>query len=308
MATITATPHENAVALLGTELKNEIQDFVFLGGDENTNADLTTLITEHADDASYLDIEPYIFHRGQCTSVGFDKNGVLTAEVYIDPEQNFQKHLFAIAILTTAEAGNKIITIVKTPVLYLAGDIEGTFVIKIAISGEAGAVIFQKGEYVTEDQLDTKLALYCKCAELADKVKALGYLTGEEINSILSAYAKNNDLQSLANSLQNYVLISELDNRVKALGYLKTVNLPFSKQTEYSKDVSYEYNQDGEIVKEIYNDLSGSYKEFVKNAEGQIVEEKFYKKESADADAVYVGSIKYIFEDGKVTREHWEEA
>ncbi len=131
---LTAIPTEFGLNVLSSELKDTATQYALLGATTHNEA------TENL----------AVFHQAEIDSSYFDEYGVLTFEVNLPVAQNFEKYMYTINIL---DEQDNIIISVDTPKTALVTGIGGIVVIKAAVMGAAGEIIFRAHDYITESQM-----------------------------------------------------------------------------------------------------------------------------------------------------------
>jgi len=132
MASLTGIPHKDGLKILKNELYERIKKFELLNDKK----------------------EPY--YANNLHSIFFDSNGVLTCIAVIPVEEHFTQWNKWVRI--RADTG-EIICEIETPAIQFVRGVGGEQVIKIAVSGEAGEVIFKKDDYVTSAEIEGLIAV-----------------------------------------------------------------------------------------------------------------------------------------------------
>jgi len=125
MEYLNAIPHKDGLEILKEKLYEKLKDGKFILID--------------------TDNKPYF--AGNIHKIFFDNEGVLTFTFVIPKDEHLTNWNKRIKILSN---DNKIITIVTTPEFQFIKGVGGEQVVKLAVSGKAGNVIFKKDEYLTE--------------------------------------------------------------------------------------------------------------------------------------------------------------
>ncbi|WP_276954332.1 hypothetical protein [Helicobacter rodentium] len=170
MANLTAIPTNEGIEILNSELKEQVSDFVLIGAQTFKHETLSILL-ENTEEATYEELRPYVFYRNQCAAIYYDENGVLTFEAELPLEEDLEKYTFAIGILAK---GDVLVCLTPTPKIVLIRGVGGVFVIKIAVRGVAGEIVFQSGVGVTRGELEVYRNMILKpVVEIANAQLAL---------------------------------------------------------------------------------------------------------------------------------------
>lgn len=89
------------------------------------------------------------FHRAEIETSYYDDNGVLTFILNLPIETDFKEYLHKITIL---DANSQIVIECATPKVALAKGVGGMVTIKVAVTGEAGEIVFKATDYITEQE------------------------------------------------------------------------------------------------------------------------------------------------------------
>jgi len=125
MEFLKAIPHKEGLKILQNELYDSLTHGKFV------------LIDNHN----------HSYHTGEVHRIFFDASGVLTFTFVIPKSEHFTSWNKKIRILSN---DGKIITEVETPQIQFVEGVGGEQVLKLAVSGEAGNIIFKKDDYLTE--------------------------------------------------------------------------------------------------------------------------------------------------------------
>jgi hypothetical protein len=130
------------------------------------------------------------YYTGDVHRIFFDSDGVLTFTFVIPKDKHLTKWNKKIRILT---ADNKIITEVVTPEIQFVEGVGGEQVLKLAVSGNAGDIIFKKDDYLTEyEAIDLLLVPHW------EQISSLQLsILKDEINSL----EKDKQIESKINSI-----------------------------------------------------------------------------------------------------------
>lgn len=149
MANLTAVPTNQGIGILNTELRNQVTKFVLIGATNYKNATLDAILTD-TEVVTYTDIQGYVFYHGTVETAYFDDEGVLTFELLLPLEEDLQKYTYAVGLVST---DNQLVSITPTPKIVLISGVGGTFVVKVAVKGSPGVIVFKNSEYVTPAEL-----------------------------------------------------------------------------------------------------------------------------------------------------------
>ena len=148
MAHLTGVPTEALLELLKKEALEEINNFSLIGHKDLGISALDTALNREK--MVKKDIEKYIYHSGEISSAFFDTHGVLTFDVMLNADDDFAEYNYAIALVSR---DGKLATVAKTPKFILAKGIGGVFHVKVAITGDAGTIIYKNTDYLTLQEL-----------------------------------------------------------------------------------------------------------------------------------------------------------
>lgn len=149
MANLTAIPTAEGLGILNTELRSEVTEFVLIGADGYEDATLDDLLSDTAS-LTYADVQPYVFYTHAIESGYFDDDGVLTFELLLPLEEDLQKYTYGVGLVSVSSA---LVCVTPTPKIVLIQGVGGTYVVKIAVKGTPGNIVFKNSEYVTPAEL-----------------------------------------------------------------------------------------------------------------------------------------------------------
>ena len=109
-----------------------------------TNYHLIGAATHDAADDILVD-----FYTAQIESSFYDDRGILTFQINLPAEQDFNKYLYKITI--SDDTGTVISA--QTPKVALVSGIGGIVTIKVAITGNAGEIVFKATNYITHEEM-----------------------------------------------------------------------------------------------------------------------------------------------------------
>jgi len=115
-------PTNDGIELLKKKLFNEIKKFRLL--DENEE----------------------VYYESEIESLFFDEDGILTAICPIPLQENFTKWNKYIEIASE----DVVVARIETPLIQFVRNVGGNFEVKIAVSGEAGEIVYKEKEYLTD--------------------------------------------------------------------------------------------------------------------------------------------------------------
>ena len=134
MEFLKAIPHKEGLKILQDELYDDLTHGKFV----------------------LIDNKNHAYHTGDVHRIFFDASGVLTFTFVIPKSEHFTSWNKKIRILSK---DGKIITEVETPQIQFVEGVGGEQVLKLAVSGQAGNIIFKKDDYLTEyEAMDLFLA------------------------------------------------------------------------------------------------------------------------------------------------------
>lgn len=145
MANLTAVPTKEGLEILNSELKQKATNFILIGKQNYNDDELDTLLDSDA--LTYKDIEPYIFYSSTIESSFYDENGVLTIECIIPVDEDLENYTYAIGIAT--EDTKELVTLTKMPKIVPIAGVGGSVIVKVAVKGTAGEIVFKQSEYIT---------------------------------------------------------------------------------------------------------------------------------------------------------------
>ncbi|WP_425628436.1 hypothetical protein [Vibrio neptunius] len=145
MSALQAIPTQHGIEILNSELKNTVTKYRLIGALTH-NAPKPSLET---------------FYQSTIETSYYDDNGVLTFVLNLPVEQHFDEYLHQIHVL---DSNHQAVIECSTPKVALPKGIGGMVTIKVAVSGEAGQVIFKHLEYISEreftaatDKINTRI-------------------------------------------------------------------------------------------------------------------------------------------------------
>ena len=144
MANLTAVPTEEGLEILNSELKSSVTNFVLIGAETHDLTVLDDLMSQ--DTVTYEDIEPYVFYNNLVETSYYDDNGVLTFVLIIPVEEDLGSYTYGVGIITD---DNKLVSLTATPKIVPIVGIGGSFVVKVAVKGTVGEVVFKSSDYIT---------------------------------------------------------------------------------------------------------------------------------------------------------------
>jgi len=121
-----------------------------------------------------------VYHTDEVHRIYFDSDGVLTVTFLIPKDEHFEKWSKKVRILAN---DGTIIAEVNTPEIQFVTGVGGEQVIKLAVAGEAGEIIFKKDDYLTETEAQEILLVPIIAGEVLS-VQAMRYAIEEEIQNI----------------------------------------------------------------------------------------------------------------------------
>jgi len=144
VANLTAVPTEEGLNILNSELRNKVTNFVLIGSNTHDLTALDELLNQ--DLITYEDIESYIFFSDVVESSYYDENGVLTFNLIIPVDEDLESYTYGVGIITE---DNKLVSLTRTPKIVPIKGIGGAFIVKVAVKGNAGEIVFKKSDYIT---------------------------------------------------------------------------------------------------------------------------------------------------------------
>jgi hypothetical protein len=129
MEYLEALPHPSGLKILKDKLYEKLEHGIFE-------------LIDSLDDVYYTDN----VHR-----IYFDSYGVLTITFVIPKDKHFEVWSKKVRILAN---DGTIITEVNTPEIQFVTGVGGEQIIKLAVSGQAGEVVFKKDEYLTFSEVE----------------------------------------------------------------------------------------------------------------------------------------------------------
>lgn len=220
MSTLQAIPTQHGIDILNSELKNTVTKYQLIGA-----------LTHDAPNESL-----YSFYENTIETSYYDDNGVLTFILNLPIEQHFDEYLHQIDVLDSA---NQAVIECSTPKVALPKGIGGMITLKVAVSGDAGRVIFKHSEFVTETELNEQYLF-----PLQNKLKRLP-LYPEVMN----------DESRLTMSLDGTTLIIDGNQIIRFYGWLE-VNTSGYQYKSFQVDLTKAYHlrfnlTDGFYIKEV---------------------------------------------------------
>lgn len=149
MAHLTAIPTKEGMGILNEELKGQVGEYVLIGAPTYKEVELEKLIAD-TENAKFETIKNYVFYRDKCASVHYDENGILTFEVVLPIEADLQYYTFAVGLMAKNET---LVCLTPTPKIVLIKGVGGSLIIKVAVRGVAGEIVFQSGNGVSRQEL-----------------------------------------------------------------------------------------------------------------------------------------------------------
>lgn len=144
MANLTAIPTVEGIDILNSELIEQVKEFVLIGSQDHDVQALDELLNQEV--LSYEQIKEYVFFKQSIESSYYDDEGVLTFSCMIPIEDDLENYTYAVGIITQ---DLKLVSLTRTPKIIPIRGIGGAFVVKVAIKGEAGDIVFKNSEYIT---------------------------------------------------------------------------------------------------------------------------------------------------------------
>ena len=144
-----ALPTQEGLDILNSALKGKVGEYVLIGASGYKNLELSDLLGNPIA-LTYEDVKPFVFYRDSCESVLYDENGVLTFEITLPIEEDLQFYTYAVGLLAR---GDILVCLTQTPKIVLIRGVGGKFIVKVAVKGEAGEIVFKKGEGVSREEL-----------------------------------------------------------------------------------------------------------------------------------------------------------
>lgn len=155
---IIAQPTLAGVNILTDDLHDYVTRFCLVGALSQTDETLEDMMpvdgmTEPLN-SNYSDFLPYIFYESTCHTAFYDNDGNLSFRLLIPYDLNPNKYIYGVGLIYLGENGSKkIVSIASTPKVLKITGVGGSFEYKIAISGEAGKVIYRSNDYVTTSEM-----------------------------------------------------------------------------------------------------------------------------------------------------------
>ena len=144
MANLTAVPTKEGLEILNSELKSSVTNFVLIGAETHNLSVLDDILAQ--DSITYEDIEPYVFFNDVVESSYYDEDGVLTFVLIIPVEEDLGSYTYGVGVITN---DNKLVSLTATPKIVPIKGIGGSFIVKVAVKGTAGEVVFKSSDYIT---------------------------------------------------------------------------------------------------------------------------------------------------------------
>jgi len=151
MAAITAQPTTEGIDILNSDLKVGVKKFALIGASNFTDATIDALVSNS--NATYSNLQPYIFAELDIESAVYDENGVLTFHLALPYDVDYGKYIFGVALIYDKGA-KKIVSIAKTPKVAKIAGVGGSFTYKVAVLGSAGKIVFKTHDFVTTSELE----------------------------------------------------------------------------------------------------------------------------------------------------------
>lgn len=149
MANLTAIPTVEGIEILNSELIEQVKEFVLIGSKDHNVQILEDRLNQEV--LSYEQINEYVFYKASIESSYYDDEGVLTFSCMIPVDEDLENYTYAVGIITK---DSKLVSLTRTPKIIPIRGIGGAFVVKVAIKGEAGDIVFKKSEYITVNEAD----------------------------------------------------------------------------------------------------------------------------------------------------------
>ena len=161
MSHLSALVTEHGIDVLNNELRATAIRYQLLG---------------HSDPASTTIA---VFYTAIIESSYFDDAGVLTFALELPTETEFAEYLHAIQII---DADDAVVITCATPKIPLTAGIGGMVTLKCDVTGTAGDILFQHGDYVTRAEL-TELYLPPKVDKTTEIVAGTGLSGGGDLSA-----------------------------------------------------------------------------------------------------------------------------
>ena len=97
MAAITAQPTTEGIDILNSDLKVGVKKFALIGASNFTDATIDALVSNS--NATYSNLQPYIFAELDIESAVYDENGVLTFHLALPYDIDYGKYIFGLALI-----------------------------------------------------------------------------------------------------------------------------------------------------------------------------------------------------------------
>lgn len=157
---LNGVPTQEGLNILNSQLREQVRNFVLVGCNTHEDENLQEIIN-NAHTTTYEQIESYIFHRGECESIYYDENSVLTFEIELPISQDLSCYTYGVGLIAEE---NILLCLTPTPKIMPIRGVGGTFVVKVAIKGNAGEIIFSNNEITRREIDNIKISLQDRIA------------------------------------------------------------------------------------------------------------------------------------------------
>ena len=105
MGLLSAAPTQAGFTVLNSELQGAIQRFVLIGHASYENPALDGLLAGDLKTLTYEQLQPFVFFTHSVQRTHYDEQGVLTFSLFVPFEEDLQKTIYAIGLITQTDEG-----------------------------------------------------------------------------------------------------------------------------------------------------------------------------------------------------------
>ena len=181
MANLSGNPTSFGEKLYLDNLLAHIQFFVLIGSDTLENAELSAKL--EGLDLFYSDVAKDILTELPISHAGYDENNQAYFSCLVPYDLNLEKYIFAIALIYDDNGVKRLADWGVVNKLYQTKQVGGTYKYLVAVTGEAGGVIFKSNDYITTTEFDMKSQDFLKKTESAINSQKLEGKTLEQVKA-----------------------------------------------------------------------------------------------------------------------------
>ena len=155
MANLSGNPTTFGERLYTDNLLSNIKNFVLIGSDTISDTALEDKLGGL--DLLYEDIEPYILATLPIPYAGYDNNNQAFFDCLVPYDLDLQKVIYAVGLVYEDNGVKRLADWAIVNKLYQTRQVGGTYKYLIAVTGEAGSVIFKNTDFITTSELDIEV-------------------------------------------------------------------------------------------------------------------------------------------------------